>query len=109
MRLEQEREQARIAEARRHPDELTQEERLARVRGVGEKTIEQLKGCRVRDGRGHRPRRRTDAARRVAGLGIKKARQIKSAAERYLHEEAKLRAELNAERAKLRARRAPEL
>ena len=45
MRLEQEREAARIAEARRHPDELTQEERFARVRGVGEKTIEQLKGA----------------------------------------------------------------
>ena len=43
MRLEQEREAARIAEARRHPDDLTQEERFARVRGVGEKTIEQLK------------------------------------------------------------------
>ena len=40
--LEQEREEARLAEARRHPDELTQDERMARVRGVGEKTIEQL-------------------------------------------------------------------
>ena len=45
MRLEQEREAARIAEARRHPDELSQEERMARVRGVGEKTIEQLKSA----------------------------------------------------------------
>ena len=35
----------------------------------------------------------------VPGVGIKKARQIKSAAENYLLEEAKLRAELNAERA----------
>jgi N utilization substance protein A len=33
------------------------------------------------------------------GVGIKKARQLKSAAEQYLLEEAKLRAELNAERA----------
>ena len=32
------------------------------------------------------------------GIGIKKARQIKSAAENYLLEESKLRAELNAER-----------
>ncbi len=43
IRLEQEREAARQAEARRHPDELSQDERLARVRGVGEKTIEQLR------------------------------------------------------------------
>ena len=32
----------------------------------------------------------------VAGIGIKKARQVKSAAERYLQEEAKKRAELDA-------------
>ena len=43
MQLEQEREAARIAEARRHPGTLTQEERMARVRGVGEKTIDSLK------------------------------------------------------------------
>ena len=36
----------------------------------------------------------------VPGVGIKKARQLKSAAENYLVEEAKLRAELNAERAR---------
>ena len=35
----------------------------------------------------------------MPGVGIKKARQIKSAAEQYLLDEAKLRAELNAERA----------
>ena len=34
----------------------------------------------------------------VPGVGIKKARQLKSAAENYLLEEARLRAELNAER-----------
>jgi transcription termination/antitermination protein NusA len=34
------------------------------------------------------------------GLGIKKARQIKHAVGVYLEEEVKLRAELNAERAK---------
>ena len=45
IRLEQEREAARIAEARRHPGTLSQEERMARVRGVGEKTIEQLKAA----------------------------------------------------------------
>jgi len=35
----------------------------------------------------------------VPGIGIKKARQLKSAAEAYLLDEQKLRAELNAERA----------
>jgi N utilization substance protein A len=39
----------------------------------------------------------------VPGIGIKKARQLKSAAESYLLEEAKLRAELDAERAALGA------
>src|SRR5436853_349287 len=38
-KMEYEREQARLIEARRHPDELNQTERMARVRGVGEKTI----------------------------------------------------------------------
>jgi len=35
----------------------------------------------------------------VPGVGIKKARQLKGAAENYLLEEQKLRAELDAERA----------
>jgi N utilization substance protein A len=39
----------------------------------------------------------------VPAIGIKKARQLKSAAESYLLEEAKLRAELDAERAALGA------
>src|SRR5439155_3341760 len=98
-RLEQERETARLIEARRHPDELSQDERLQRVRGVGEKTIEQLKLAgyvTVEDLANEK-----DIAKLgdVPGVGIKKARQIKSAAENYLLEEAKLRAELNAERA----------
>ena len=44
----------------------------------------------------------TAAIQKIAdcpGVGIKKARQVKSSAENYLLEEAKLRAELNAERA----------
>ncbi|MBI3185681.1 MAG: transcription termination/antitermination protein NusA [Myxococcales bacterium] len=98
-RLEYEREQARLLEARRHPDELSQPERLARVRGVGEKTIEQLGvgGYHTVEDLAHEK----DIAKlgEVPGIGIKKARQIKSAAESYLLEEAKLRAELNAERA----------
>jgi len=97
-RMEQEREQARITEARRHPDELNQSERMARVRGVGEKTIEQLQAsgyATVEDIANEK-----DLAKLgdVPGVGIKKARQIKSAAENYLLEETRLRAELNAER-----------
>ena len=100
MRLEQEREAARIAEARRHPDELTQEERFARVRGVGEKTIDQLKGAGY--GTVEAVHNEADVMRLAesSGLGIKKARQIKHAVGVYLEEEAKLRADLDAQRAK---------
>jgi transcription termination/antitermination protein NusA len=97
-KMEYEREQARLIEARRHPDELTQAERLARVRGVGEKTIEQLGMAgyaTVEDIANEKDIAKLGDA---PGIGIKKARQIKSAAENYLLEEAKLRAELNAER-----------
>ena len=100
MRLEQEREAARIAEARRHPDGLTQEERFARVRGVGEKTVDQLKlaGYPTVEA----VHAETDMMRLAdsSGLGIKKARQIKHAVGVYLEEEAKLRAELDAEKAR---------
>jgi N utilization substance protein A len=100
MRLEQEREAARIAEARRHPDTLTHEERMARVRGVGEKTIEQLKGAGY--GTVEAIHGEADMMRLAehSGLGIKKARQIKHAVGVYLEEEAKLRAQLDAEKAK---------
>jgi N utilization substance protein A len=100
MRLEQEREAARIAEARRHPDGLSQEERLARVRGVGEKTIDQLKVAgypTVEAIHGEADMMRLADS---TGLGIKKARQIKHAVGVYLEEEAKLRAELDAEKRK---------
>jgi len=100
MRLEQEREAARIAEARRHPDTLTHEERMARVRGVGEKTIEQLKTAgypTVEAIHGEADMMRLAES---SGLGIKKARQIKHAVGVYLEEEAKLRAQLDAEKAK---------
>jgi N utilization substance protein A len=100
-RMEAEREAARQAEARRHPDELNQNERLLRVRGVGEKTIEQL-------ATGHYATVEALVAEQdlmkladSTGIGIKKARQIKAAAENYLVEEGKLREELNAERAAL--------
>src|SRR5512143_2295770 len=99
IRLEQEREAARLAEARRHPDELSQEERLARVRGVGEKTIEQLKAA------GYGTVELINSEQDVmklgenTALGVKKARQLKHAVGVYIEEEARLRKELDAERA----------
>ena len=96
IRLEQEREAARIAEARRHPDELTQEERLARVRGVGEKTIDQLKAAGYATVEAIQSEADVMKLAESTGLGIKKARQIKHAVGVYLEEEAKLRAELDA-------------
>ena len=99
IRLEQEREAARLAEARRHPDELSQDERFARVRGVGEKTIEQLKrGGYATVEAVHNEVDVMKLAEQTE-LGIKKARQIKHAVGIYLEEEAKLRAELDAARA----------
>ncbi len=100
MRLEQEREAARIAEARRHPDDLTQEERMARVRGVGEKTIEQLKTAGYPTVEAIHGESDMMKLADSSGLGIKKARQIKHAVGVYLEEEAKLRAELDAEKRK---------
>jgi len=102
-RLEMEREQARAIEARRHPDELSPAERMMRVRGMSEKTVESLAlgGYKVPEDLA----KETDIAKLgdVPAIGIKKARQLKSAAESYLLEEAKLRAELDAERAALGA------
>ena len=102
-RLEMEREQARAIEARRHPDELTPAERMMRVRGMSEKTVESLalSGYKTPEDLA----KETDITKLgdVPAIGIKKARQLKSAAESYLLEEAKLRAELDAERAALGA------
>ncbi|HCF59477.1 MAG TPA: transcription termination factor NusA [Myxococcales bacterium] len=99
-RMEAEREAARIAEARRHPDELSQTERLLRVRGVGEKTIEQLAMGNYRTVEDLVSEQDVMKMGDNTGIGIKKARQIKAAAESYLTEEARLREELNAERAR---------
>src|SRR5215813_12481438 len=76
-RLEMEREQARAIEARRHPDELSPAERLMRVRGMSEKTIEQLAIA------GYKTVEDLVAEKDIAklgdapGVGIKKARQLK--------------------------------
>ncbi|MGZ6164245.1 MAG: transcription termination factor NusA [Myxococcaceae bacterium] len=102
-RLEMEREQARAIEARRHPDELTVAERMMRVRGMSEKTVEALalSGYKTPEDLANEK----DIAKLgdSPAVGIKKARQLKSAAESYLLEEAKLRAELDAERAAMGA------
>jgi N utilization substance protein A len=97
-RMDHEREAARIAEARRHPDELNQAERMARVRGLGEKTIEALMSSGYKTVEEISNEKDLQKLGDVPGVGIKKARQLKSAAENYLVEEAKLRVELNAER-----------
>jgi N utilization substance protein A len=99
IRLEQEREAARIAEARRHPDELSQDERLARVRGIGERAVEQLKAAGYPTVEAIHNEADVMRLAENTALGIKKARQIKHAVGVYLEEEAKLRTELNAERA----------
>jgi N utilization substance protein A len=100
MKLEAEREAARIAEARRHPDGLTQEERMARVRGVGEKTIEALKSAGYGTVEAIHAEPDVNKLADSTALGIKKARQLKHAVGVYLEEEAKLRAELDAEKAR---------
>ncbi|HEY1417147.1 MAG TPA: transcription termination factor NusA [Myxococcaceae bacterium] len=106
-RLEMEREQARAIEARRHPDELSPAERMMRVRGMSEKTVESLalSGYKIPEDLA----KETDITKLgdSPAIGIKKARQLKSAAEGYLLEEAKLRAELDAERAALGASGTP--
>jgi len=98
-RLEYEREQARQAEARRHPDELTAKERLMRVRGATEKTVEALMSSGYGSVEAVAGEQDLVKLGDVPGVGIKKARQLKGAAENYLLDEQKLRAELDAERA----------
>jgi N utilization substance protein A len=97
--LDAEREAARQAEARRHPDELSQQERLLRVRGCGEKAIEQLATGAYHTVEDVVNEQDLMKLADSTGLGIKKARQLKHSAALYLEEEAKLRKELDAERA----------
>jgi N utilization substance protein A len=97
-RLEAEREAARLADARRHPSELSQTERLLRVRGLGERMIDSLASA------GYKTvediARESDLVKLgdATGLGVKKGKQLKHAVEQYLQEEARLRADLDAER-----------
>jgi N utilization substance protein A len=95
-KMQKDREARRLEEERRHPDELSQDERLARVRGIGTTNVDSFK----RDGFNTVEDivKEMDLTKigNVAGIGIKKARQIKAAAEHYLNEENKRRAELDA-------------
>lgn len=95
-KLDRERQQRRMEEERKHPDELTPEERLARVRGIGTTNVEAFKSAGY--GTVEEVVKEADFTRlgTVASLGIKKARQIKAAAEHYLQEETRRRAELEA-------------
>lgn len=94
--LEREREARRLEEQRKHPDDLSQDERLIRVTGIGSSNLQafKLSGYNTVED----VVKEADLTRlgNVAGIGIKKGRQVKSAAERYLQEEAKKRAELDA-------------
>jgi N utilization substance protein A len=76
---------------------------MMRVRGMSEKTVESLalSGYKTPEDLARRPTSRSWAT--SPAIGIKKARQLKSARRSYLLEEAKLRAELDAERAALGA------
>ena len=95
-KMQKDREQRRLEEERRHPDELSQEERLARVRGIGTTNVDSFKLAGF--GSVEEIVKEMDLTRigNVAGIGIKKARQIKAAAEHYMNEENKRRSELDA-------------
>jgi len=96
-RIEAEREAARIAEARRHPDTLSPRERLVRIRGVSERTAEQLEAGGYNTVEDLLAEADVGRLGDNSGLGMKKAKQVKFAAEQYLAEEQKLREELNAQ------------
>src|SRR3984957_4275426 len=76
-RLNVEREAERLAQARRHPDELSQAERLLRVRGVGEKAIEQLGAGGYNTVEDIANEQDLMKLADTTNLGIKKARQVK--------------------------------
>jgi N utilization substance protein A len=94
--MQKDREQRRLDEERRHPDELSQDERLARVRGIGTTNVDSFKLAGFSTVEDIVKEMDLTRVGNVAGIGIKKARQIKAAAEHYLNEENKRRAELDA-------------
>lgn len=104
-KMQKDREQRRLEEERRHPDELSQEERLARVRGIGTTNVDSFKLAGFATVEEIVKEMDLTRIGNVAGIGIKKARQIKAAAEHYMNEENKRRAELDA----LKKAQAPEM
>jgi N utilization substance protein A len=102
--MDRAREAARVAEARRHPDTLTPKERLMRVRGCSEKTVEQLFAGGYHTVEELHGEQDINKLADTTNLGLKKARQIKHAVESYILEEAKLRTELDAEKARAQAK-----
>ena len=98
--LEQERERKKMEEDRKHPDELSQDERLARVRGIGTTNFESFKASGYHTVEDIVKEADLPRLGNVSGIGIKKARQVKAAAEHYLQEENKRRAELDLLRGK---------
>ena len=73
---------------------------MARVRGVGEKTIDQLKAAGYGTVEAIHAEPDVNKLADSTDLGIKKARQIKHAVGIYLEEEKRLRDDLDAERAR---------
>jgi transcription termination/antitermination protein NusA len=94
-RLESERQQRKLEEERKHPDQLSQEERLARVRGIGTTNVDSFKQAGFGTVEDIVKEQDVTKVGNVAGIGIKKARQIKAAAEHYLTEENRRRQELD--------------
>jgi len=94
--IAKEKEEERLRELRRHPDELSQRERLQRVRGVGDRTLDQMATAGYETVEAIVGEEDPVKFGEVTGLGLKKARQVLAAAANYLDEESKLRTELDA-------------
>lgn len=93
----------RIAELSKHPDDLTPEERMRRVKGMDAKCYEALAKAGYTTIESLQPEVSDEkkAVRLASKVGIspKKAKSLKHSIEVYLKDEAKLRDRLNAERA----------
>ena len=98
-RLDREREEHRAFEARRHPSELTQTERLLRVRGISDRNIEQMATSGYRTVEDIHNESDVIKFGEATGLGVKKGKQVKAAVDHYLQEETRLKAELDAKKA----------
>ncbi|MCL2258917.1 MAG: transcription termination factor NusA [Proteobacteria bacterium] len=97
-RLEMEQVQAQQEAENRHPDEMRPEERLLRIRGITEQMLTLLakEGYKAVEDLA----KEEDLVRlgSIEGVGIKRARLLKTAAEQYLESESRRRASLDAQR-----------